>query len=509
MPEAIIDYRDVTLCSFGQEPLGAGLVDVPDGQELDPGGLLVGNQTRLIVQNPGTNLGSYALTWVNPANNKQLKLRAIINGSPSGGWLNSPVMAVCSDPWPKTYVVKTTGPWAYTDKVDVVLSHSVVSCTDTVRLVTIKVDLEKVWSDQLPGVEWNYLPGGGGASKGNGDVFLMIGARADNKVYIEAQTSVSPDTPEVRSKLLFRLAKIDPDDPANVSEMSIRDGVSTLAADGVASVVSSDFSVDFHKLLAGIDINEDGKLSKDEVCTVSPHRMRLVGQGRYFTSGVKAEATRTGFAVAGFFLAEEIMDEFLRPRLEGTYTHVQIAANDSRLEHRVGLKLAANGIDSTAQELVIGASHAGSLDVAHSLTLADLILLRLGTKKTVVTEFFADPKNAEETYYLGYVDVEGTVDYGTHPVLDAWAWVAFGKAEMDAICIFRVDRASMKVDLARISGVQTDLYDWDYTMGDTDEPFACRQAGFPTLGDSGRVLKTLVELSHDIYGAVVGYDMSE
>ena len=294
-----------------------------------------------------------------------------------------------------------------------------------------------------------------------------------------------------------------------MSAMTIRDGVSTLAADGVASVASSDFSIDFHKLLAGIDMNKDGELSEDEVCAISPHLMRLVGQGRYIASGVAAEATQTGFEIAGHFLAAEIMDEFLNPSLESSYTHVQIAANDSRLEHRVGLKLAANGIDSTAQELVIGPSHAGSLDVAYSHTLADLILLRLNTKKTEVAEYFADPENAEETYYIGSVDVEGTVDYGDHVVLDASAWLAFGKAEVDLMCFFRVNRASMEVDLANISGVQTDLYDWDYTMGTTDEPFACRQAGFPTLGDSGRVLKTRVDLSHDIYGPVVGYDMSE
>jgi hypothetical protein len=105
----------------GQEPRGTGLVDVPDSDEVNPGVLLVNTQTVLIVQNPGLNLGTCTLAWVDPANNKQLKLRAIVGGSPSGGWLSAPVTSACSDPWPKTYVVQTTGPWALTDRVDVVM----------------------------------------------------------------------------------------------------------------------------------------------------------------------------------------------------------------------------------------------------------------------------------------------------------------------------------------------------------------------------------------------------
>jgi len=371
----------------------------------------------------------------------------------------------------------------------------------------LKVDITKVWSDQLSSIECNYLPGGDGSPKASGEVFLMIGARADDKVHLKANATIEPNEPGVRSKVLFCLAKIDPAHPADLGAMTLEAGTSTVDAAGKVTLVSSGFSIDFHVFLAGIDENGDGQLSKDEVCLISDHRLRLVGQARYNSSLVIGTGIRDGFDALGFSQAADNMSEFLSPRIEGTYTPVEISANDDRLEHRVGLKLSSGCVDATAQEVVIGATSEGAMDVVYSYTLADHINSSLDTKRAEVAAFFADPANAGEESYIGSVAVAGTVDYGDHAALDAAAWLAFGKAVVDATCFFRVNRTTGKIDLASISGQQTDLYDWDYSIAGTDQPFACLQAGFPTLGDAGRVYKNRVELSHDV-PTVIGHDMT-
>jgi hypothetical protein len=65
------------------------------------------------------------------------------------------------------------------------------------------VELEKVWSDQLPGVKVNFMPDGTGwAEKG----YIFMSVRADGKAYVKADVETS--APElVRDLILWRLAK--------------------------------------------------------------------------------------------------------------------------------------------------------------------------------------------------------------------------------------------------------------------------------------------------------------
>lgn len=128
----------------GQEPAGSIRVDVADPSEVTPGVLLASERTRLLVQYPGTSEGVYTLRWTHPAPLKRLQLREIVGEQPSGDWHDSGFSKPCVGSWPKVYDVQTTGPWDLVDTADVVLSHSLVSCTDTVRLVKLKVDFVRL-----------------------------------------------------------------------------------------------------------------------------------------------------------------------------------------------------------------------------------------------------------------------------------------------------------------------------------------------------------------------------
>lgn len=117
--------------------------DVPDDQEVNPGVLLVSAKTRLLVQNPGANVGKYKLTWTDPAPNKHLKLVGT-NGP------NSPIEVDCAGPWPKEYMAVAAGNWDFSDAVEVTLTHSLVDCSDVVKLVVLKVDVNINLVDEEP-----------------------------------------------------------------------------------------------------------------------------------------------------------------------------------------------------------------------------------------------------------------------------------------------------------------------------------------------------------------------
>ena len=132
----------------GKEPDANGnLVDVDDDIEDDAGVLAVSQTTRLIVRRLGSGVavGSYKLTWSNPSENKELKIKR--EGVAGAGWKTSGHTEVY-DNSDHTYRIKLEAPgndpWLDTDTVMVTLTHEGynVTCEDRVKLVPVKVDLD-------------------------------------------------------------------------------------------------------------------------------------------------------------------------------------------------------------------------------------------------------------------------------------------------------------------------------------------------------------------------------
>ena len=131
----------------GKEPdANNNLVDVDDGVEATSGVLAVTEVTRLIVRKlgPGVAIGSYKLTWSNPAPNKQLQIKPVAGGM---RWQDSGFTAAygSSD---VEYLIKLKpiqgAVWQDSDTVMVTLTHEGygVTCRDKVKLVPIRVDVD-------------------------------------------------------------------------------------------------------------------------------------------------------------------------------------------------------------------------------------------------------------------------------------------------------------------------------------------------------------------------------
>src|SRR5688572_8287566 len=86
---------------------------------------------------------------------------------------------------------------------------------DSASVTPVEVRVTKTWSDRKVGVVANYLPGGTGyegPDPANADFitmmpYILTGTRADNRLYIKSEFTITPDVPEVRGKILFRLIR--------------------------------------------------------------------------------------------------------------------------------------------------------------------------------------------------------------------------------------------------------------------------------------------------------------
>jgi len=145
-------------------------------------------------------------------------------------------------------------------------------------LLLLPVEVMRVWSDQLPGVEANYLAdarynGQDSIGTGLGDKkYIFLGAsqsnNSDGKGHIKAQVVISgTGTNSLRDKILWRLAKYD-----NSGNLTVASGSSSYATyDANSQVVSvtvdkpddDDTNTDYI-LVGGYDANGNGQLEASE-----------------------------------------------------------------------------------------------------------------------------------------------------------------------------------------------------------------------------------------------------
>ena len=117
-----------------------------DDVEADAGVLAVTWRTRLIVRKQGPDIatGTYRIDWDNPSDEKTLEMRRVGAGWGSP-WLDEPFEETYTDS-DVEYRIRLRPWWGLTwddtDTVDVTLTHVESGCSDTVKLVPVKVDLD-------------------------------------------------------------------------------------------------------------------------------------------------------------------------------------------------------------------------------------------------------------------------------------------------------------------------------------------------------------------------------
>jgi hypothetical protein len=147
-------------------------------------------------------------------------------------------------------------------------------------IMLVPVQIQKLWSDQLPGVtDANFLPNGTGQAD---KPYLLLGAAQSNnfdlKGHLKAKVTVSAP-PAIRDRILWRLVREGGDSqPENGSSTYNLDGTEvTIVVDNP----TNDF--DGYYLVAGYDENGDGQLSASEVSIMPKYKWQHRSNGAVIT----------------------------------------------------------------------------------------------------------------------------------------------------------------------------------------------------------------------------------
>ena len=401
--------------------------------------------------------------------------------------------------------------------------------------ILLPVQIKRVWSDQLPGVEANYLAdakynGFDSVGTGNDDKkYIFIGAAQSNnfdgKGHIKAQI-VTSATGQLLSNILWRLAKDD-----GSGNLTIAPGGSSYTAyDGTSQVVSvtidnpedDDTSSDYF-LVGGYDSDGDGQLSASEAnitpqCLYHgqrlPYSVKIVSSNCY-NSKLQSITNWASNSASVSPHASELLMAFATqtvPSSASSSGNTTVDRLEPGLDHSVGILFDASncsnkGLPKAGPGTSIMANFDQttrmSKDVANSVTMNNWLQdqLSLPASDNAVRQYFA--QNPDVITGTLSLPVNGGMDFqpgSSSGGGDIDLFLAFGKVNVNVTAVVTVDRSLAVIEI-KLTGDMTDLYDFNFDS-DAAIPFvkdaANVQAGYNTLGIGGRVYKSTVHMQDTV-----------
>ncbi|MCH8528758.1 MAG: hypothetical protein LAT79_16655, partial [Kiritimatiellae bacterium] len=380
-------------------------------------------------------------------------------------------------------------------------------------------ELNKIISKQRLQFEKYYLPGGSGKHKViNIPEFLLVGPTAiieplGGEVFAFEVNLISQkeDLIILDEILLFGLVKteVDPNapsrpiQPVNIDQIATANHAHIIdSEEGLYHVEIVDRpdteGMGFSFFVMGYDINGNGVLDIDEVDISKLFPIRFVDKQEYLNTSDLTILLGTGASILQFHLAASHLDFFhgISTTLgvwNGAVFNTLLEGDDPRLEHRVGAVW--NETSAMAPHILYPENSAVNNKIRGNVMFIDAIR----EYKTDNQDILLQAAQAAE----GNVDV--AFEINDHVIVfdgdqDAYyqdVYNAFGKAELNGEVTFTIEFEDdeLKINKVFVDAVLTDLYDWDYVfwMNATaltfDHHLAKVQAGYPTLGNNGRVFQ--------------------
>lgn len=376
----------------------------------------------------------------------------------------------------------------------------------------LTITFERIWSDQFGGVEINFLPGGSGRVTN----YVYMGARANDMAQGAARLSFSPSDPALRTNLYVRFCLLPPvyggnppvEIPAPNGGVPLGDG-SLFSNVALVGYDSSQPPMNMNSeagaaICVGFDTNGNYNLDPEEITQISPQHFLIVNNNQYETARIECS---TGAWLAhwpsifSFHWASEFMSFFLggSPPVGTTDTNVTIQANDPRLSHRVGALFNASGL-APGKELLAGSGSEIVEDILEETRLRQNIiwptLVALRSMNTV-REYFSQPPGNQEPLHT--FDPFPLTENG-FIFSDADLFLSFGGVTITGNVTVTVRRSDMVMTECRIQGQITDMYDWNMEEWGMDRIPGTVQAGYNTLGDSGRIFLSRIILDNIVEG---------
>jgi hypothetical protein len=432
------------------------------------------------------------------------------------------------------------------------------------EIIVLKLEVEKMWSDQIPnvGAVSNFLPGGAG-KQGNCDAscYILMGTRADGGLYAQASLRATPDIlSKISRKLIVRLAALPDDGGTNllvtgnanrakgfdtqaisagtlpqtivqvtggvgypVGRGGLRGENAVLVFDNPGFVASTDYTI-----AAGLDINKDGILNKDEIIQGRVDFFREAGKqtplfkvitkGSYLTQVTLAEGGQF-FSSVGLTIAPTVLDAFLDDndpgsgRLFGTdsglisFDETIPGGASSPLDHNVGVIYNSSGQGTIRfHQWTVGSEVSNT--ILQSATFNSALKLYLLRKSQTVRDFFiANPGATSNTFTWN--DFSISQSWNSNDEKDLF--FAFGASTTTATLSATVRASDLELTSLGIGGKTVDLYDWNYEKpvsiaGAEIVRLVAIQAGYNTLGKGGHIFRIQVDLTETRNAGAVLYD---
>jgi hypothetical protein len=458
-------------------------------------------------------------------NGKEKSLYMIVNGSQTSQGLNAPVSITFTgkakadhgtvnklrwnfgnnaDPnskdstngasIPVTYSSLTT-PQVVTCGVDHTSTDSKgkdIQCamaSDVVSKITIlPIDVEKVWSDQISGVEVNFFQKTGTPKNGTGrgnKPYILMGARDDRNAYVKLRLSMDiPD--ELDSQLLWRLALKN--NAPQTGSFTFDHSKKEIAIKAQSLEQEGDYQV-----VVGYDINKDGQLATSEISFRNQWIFKIIPREKYESS---LQFLKTGTELQLFPNASRLLSAFANHStpVDATAIPTQIAARNplSELTHLVGVLFHSPG-DSGAS---IEANHPASSRIAEAINdsraLEERIFKLFESKREAVLNVMHNLSPTETEHSFTW-QLSGGLSFELLKDQDLYA--SIHSCEFDNLSVnVTVHKSGMTQGPVILNGSIKDIYDFDYDAAYPASHGSRVQSGYNKIGDGGRVYRVRVNL---------------
>ena len=344
-------------------------------------------------------------------------------------------------------------------------SLDLASCYDTKTVNVLSVDLNAAYSDQISGRECNALPGQNP---------MYMGARADNRGYLQIDAT---DLPQQIN---------------NIGMVGVRHGTSILADELIQTPKTPiDFAPaggrELYEVVAGCDLNTDGTLQNSEVTEVMTDQLMLLTQGDYNYS----DGLLTFFAIGTIGVGSQLLEAFIDDTIPPNVVNSATTIASTELTHPIGANWDASCSASTRLYTYVEGTDVSD-DVEEDSHTITALQTSLGQHQSEVQDYFTqNPTVNEHTFGPWNWQANGLEFDGLA------LQFAFGHVNIAGTVSVTVRRSDLAVTHISYTGSFTDVYDFNYVGAYPSVHGATMQAGFPTLGNGGRVFRDRVEFSRD------------
>lgn len=390
---------------------------------------------------------------------------------------------------------------------------------DTI-LYPLPVQITKVISNQLEGVECNELPTGLPYKGDMNNPMIMAtqqGAYGSFGVVVQLPQNLSQN---MVSNFLVGVRKAGSTDVLGYAPVTSTSGTTYVYFNANSGVNAINYNT-YYEVVVGYDTNGNGVLDPSEVVYVygmqdnaaesSPQDKAVVVESDDYQSALTYLTNLTSVSWIALPAASDLLNAFINPSSPppgSNATTFTLYSNDPDLKCPIGAYWTQCGDDTgsaTANFYTFPNGSSVSNEVAGSSTFEYFLWTQISDPnvKTVVDAYFASNPNASQhTFNLEPFDT--TIHFSDKELLGAYSDLnlAFGTIELTGSLSIIVNKdpifGTIYLNSISYNAGFNDIYDFYFFQKDKlqlNTSAAILQAGYGTLGNAGRVFESSVNFS--------------